>query len=109
MPDDGIVTSAKGIRLARAFFAALLLTVAVRSLMRRLGQGRRTWVGACSAVGAGAVVTRRQGDALTPVIVWSLVVLVVDNILLTFVRWRAIKRGNARPCASAASVRSRWR
>src|SRR5690348_10696209 len=82
MPDDGIVTSAEGVRPARVLFAALVLAFAVRSVMRRLGQGRGAWVGACSALGTAAVVTRRQGDALTPVITWSLVVLVVDMTYL---------------------------
>lgn len=96
MPDDGIATSAKRVRPARALFAALVLGFAVNSVIRRLGQGRRAWIGMCSALGAGAVVTRRQGDALTPVITWSLVVLAADMILLTFVRARTIKRSSAR-------------
>jgi hypothetical protein len=82
-------------RPVRALFAALVLGFAVRSVMRRLGQGRWAWVGVCSALGAGAVVTRRRGDALTPVIIWSLVVLVADMVLLTVVRSWSVKRSSA--------------
>jgi hypothetical protein len=91
-------------RPERALFVALVLGFAVRSVIRRLGEGRRAWVGVCSALGAGAVVIRRRGDALTPVITWSLAVLVVDKVLLTIVRWRSIKRRGARACAGAATV-----
>jgi hypothetical protein len=74
----------------RVAFAVLVLGSAVATVARRLQQGERTRLGLCSAIAAGAVLTRRRGDRLTPVITWSVAYLLAN---LAFGLARAVMAG----------------
>jgi hypothetical protein len=89
----------------RVAFAAVVLGTAVGTVVRCLLSGERARMGLGSAIGALAVLTRRRGDTLTPVITWSVAYLLAN---IAFGLARAAKiGGRGRPTIPGTRSRPR--